>query len=151
MAEATNMKAKQFLLLSFLFACVGMTVEIFFTAFYGVFKSIMASEAINWSLTGKTYVWMFLIYGLIPFFAKTVLHKLHHLHLFLKAAIGVVLIYLVEFIAGWLLELITGKCPWEYTEGWQIMGYIRLDYALFWYFFALGVILLYETLERRMM
>jgi hypothetical protein len=143
-------KVSKLLLLSFLFACVGITVEIFFTAFYGVAKSLTAGEPINWSLTGKTYVWMFFIYASIPFFAKTILSKLDHLHLFLKAAIGVVIIFIVEFIAGWLLEIITGKCPWEYTEGWHIMGYIRLDYAFFWYIFALGVILLYQTLEKRL-
>lgn len=144
------MKTSNLLLLSFLFACVGITVEIFFTAFYDVVKNLQTGSPIDWSLTGKSYVWMAFIYGLIPFILKWIYPFLTKFNLFIKAAIGVIFIFIIEFISGWLLEVITGKCPWEYTEGWHVMGYIRLDYTLFWYFFALGVILLYQTLEKRL-
>jgi hypothetical protein len=143
------MKFSKLLLLSFMFACIGITTEIFFTAFYDVVKTTLAGNKPNWSLTGKTYVWMFFIYGLIPFFLHFLYSPLKKLSIIWKALIGVVLIFAVEFAAGWALEKITGKCPWEYTEGYHVMGYIRLDYAPFWFLFAMMVILIYEMLIKR--
>jgi uncharacterized membrane protein len=144
------MKFSKLLLLAFLFACIGITTEIFFTAFYDVAKALMASNKPNWSLTGKTYVWMFLIYATIPFFLHFLYAPIKKYNIFIKGLIGVILIFAVEFASGWALEKLTGKCPWEYTEGYHIMGYIRLDYAPFWFVFAVFVILLYEMLQKRL-
>ena len=41
-------------------------------------------------------------------------------------------IYIVEFASGFLLDMLTGSCPWEYKEGLHILGYIRLDYLPAW-------------------
>ena len=41
-----------------------------------------------------------------------------------------------QVTSGYALQLLTGKCPWQYTSGWHIMGLIRLDYAPAWLFFA---------------
>lgn len=143
------MKFSKFILLACLFACIGITTEVFFTAFYNVGKSVLAGVKPDWSLTGHTYVWMFFIYALIPFFAYYILTPLKKINIFLKAFIGVLLIYIVEFTSGWALEKLSGKCPWEYTEGYHLMGYIRFDYAPAWFMFALMVILIYEMLMKR--
>lgn len=144
------MKFSKLVLLSCIFACIGITTEIFFTAFYDVAKAIMAGNKPNWSLTGTTYVWMFFIYALIPLFAHFVLTPLKKLNIFIKAFIGVLIIYIVEFSSGWALEKLTGKCPWEYTEGYHFMGYIRFDYAPAWFLFALMIILIFEMLMKRL-
>jgi uncharacterized membrane protein len=69
--------------------------------------------------------------------------------LVLRLLIYVLGIYIVEFSTGFLLEQITGKCPWEYTSGWHIMGYIRLDYFPTWLVFAFIVESLYLYINEK--
>ena len=60
-------------------------------------------------------------------------------------------IYIVECSTGFLLEQITGKCPWEYTSGWHLLGYIRLDYFPSWLAFAFIIESLYLYLESKLL
>jgi len=46
-----------------------MASEIFFVAFTHAFNGVGIYGEPIWSLTGKTYVWMFPIYALIPIVA----------------------------------------------------------------------------------
>lgn len=91
---------------------------------------------INWKLQGKSYIWMFPIYGLAGLLFPPILKYIGHLHFAIRAIIFAIGILLVEFISGALLDFFTGQCPWEYTTGWHVMGYIRLDYFPFWVIFA---------------
>lgn len=109
------------------FICFGITTEVFFTAI----TDFVAGEG-SLRLMGHTYVWMAFIYALIPILFMNVYPKIAHFSLPIRLLIFVGVIYMIEFSAGFLLEQLTGSCPWEYTTGWHIMGYIRLDYALFW-------------------
>ena len=53
--------------------------------------------------------------------------------LWLRAGFYVAAIFAVEFATGWLLQLWTGACPWDYGDGkFSVMGLIRLDYAPLW-------------------
>lgn len=130
------------------FGCFGMTGEIFFTAITHALAgtSIIEGEPIM-SLTGKTYVWMFPIYVLIPIIGGWLFEKLRPYFWLLRIFIYALGILTVEFITGFLLEQFTGKCPWEYTTGWHIMGYIRLDYTPAWMFFAFWVEYLYNYIN----
>lgn len=131
------------------FVCLGMTCEIFFTAFTNLFMNTPYHGEPVWSLTGKTYVWMAPIYALIPFFAGLLFTRLSHLPVLVRLLIYVAIIYSVEFSTGFLLEKITGKCPWEYTTGWEVMGYIRLDYFPAWAFFAYMIESLYRFIDSK--
>jgi len=73
--------------------------------------------------------------------------KVAHFSLPVRMSIFVGMVYLIEFSAGFLLDKLTGQCPWEYTTGWHVMGYIRLDYALFWAVFGFILERLYLFLE----
>jgi uncharacterized membrane protein len=132
------------------FGCFGITGEIFFTALTHAFEgtSVIEGEPVM-SLTGKTYVWMFPIYALIPFFAGFLFGKLKNQFWLLRYFIYALVILAVEFVSGFILEQVTGKCPWEYTSGWHILGYIRLDYTPAWMGFAAGVEYLYRTIDER--
>src|SRR5436305_5460909 len=55
-------------------------------------------------------------------------------------------IYGVEFSTAALLNRLLGDVPWRYLRGLHVRGYIRLDYAPFWY----GCGWLFETLEREL-
>jgi len=119
-----------------IFGCFGIAAEVFFTATVNFIHEIQQNLPHDYRLIGKSYIWMFFIYGaasmLFPPFYRLV--SRHHLvvRLFFYGC-G---IFIVEFISGFLLEKITGVCPWHYTSGVNILGYIRLDYLPVWMFFG---------------
>ena len=139
---------KKFFMILF-FGCFGMTSEIFFVALTHAFNGAGINGEPIWSLTGKTYVWMFPIYALIPILAGFVFEKVGSLHVILRLLIYTALIFTVEFITGFLLEQITGKCPWEYTTGWHLMCFIRLDFTPAWMFFSFIIERLYWIIDKR--
>jgi len=96
---------------------------------------------------GHTYIWMAFIYALIPVLMMNIYPKVAHFSLLVRMLIFVAMVYLIEFSAGFLLDKLTGQCPWEYTTGWHVMGYIRLDYALFWVGFGFILERLFLLLE----
>lgn len=112
-----------------LFAGLGITTEVFFTA---ISDLITSGNFDDLSLKGQSYIWMFPIYGsasiLFPFFFKWIKNWPR---LARYACYGVGILF-VELIAGFLLEKLTGRCPWEYQVGWHFHGYIRFDYLPLW-------------------
>ena len=141
------MKKKLFLYL--FFGCFGMTFEVFFVAITNLFLGTPLFNEPLWSLTGKTYVWMFPIYVMIPVLFGLLLKYIKDKPLALRLIIYTLIIYVAEFSSGFLLEQITGKCPWEYTTGWHIMGYIRLDYAPSWLIFSFIIEKLYNYINEK--
>ena len=141
--------SKKFFLCLF-FACFGLTCEICFVAITNFVRGTPFCNEPLWSLTGKTYVWMLPIYVLIPLMAGPLMKKIADMNLFVRLLIYTFIILVVEFISGFLLQQITGKCPWEYTTGWHIMGYIRLDYIPSWMFFSFWIEYLYMFLDKNL-
>lgn len=128
------------LFLSIIFACLGITAEIIFTGFkYNLFLPILHHEKINYALTGNSYVWMIFIYGAIPFLFPFVYTRIKNLHLIFRLVIYALICLAIEYISGWLLDLTTGDCPWQYTVGWHLNGYIRIDYFPLWIIFGFVV------------
>lgn len=115
-------------------ACIGITNEIFFTAIN--LCVIDRYPDIDWSLQGITYIWMFPIYGIAGIAFPFIYKYINKLPFVVRMMIYGVGILVVEFITGGLLDFFTGKCPWHYTKGWQIMGYVRLDYFPLWAIFG---------------
>lgn len=143
------MKIPKILIISLLFACIGITTEVVFTAFSNLVISILENTPLNWSLTGKTYVWMFFIYALIPFLFKLLNPIFFGKPYLFKVGLAVLIIYIVEFSSGMLLKLLLGACPWEYTTGMHVMGVIRLDYLPAWILFAALIISINQVLDDR--
>jgi len=142
------MNKKLFLFL--FFACLGVTGEVCFTAITNLIKNDPFCGEPVWSLTGKTYVWMLPIYMIIPLVGGWFFKKLQNLPLLARLAVIASAILLVEFISGFLLEQITGQCPWHYTEGITFFGYIRLDYFPAWMFFGFVVETFYNYLDKNL-
>lgn len=118
------------------FACFGVTIEVFFTAFSALAKGTPLCGKSLGALAGISYVWMVFIYGLIPVFGVLLFKRVSHLAFYFRLPIYVLIIYAVEFTSGYLLLLFTGSCPWQYTSGHQVMGLIQLDYIPAWLFFS---------------
>jgi uncharacterized membrane protein len=136
------------LFLCLFFACFGATTEVFFVAITNLINQSPYCNEPLWSLTGKTYVWMLLIYALIPVIVSPIIEKISAWNLLFRLLFYTILILIVEFVAGFTLEQLTGKCPWEYTTGWHFMGYIRLDYIPAWMFFSFLIEYLYLFIDK---
>jgi len=124
------------LFLFFAMGCIGMTTEIFFTAIYDIFNG---NAEVPIRLMGYSYIWMFPIYGLAGIVFPPVLRIIGNWNILLRMCAYAAGILAVEFVTGWFLDTATGQCPWEYKEGWHIMGYMRIDFFPFWAVFGLLV------------
>ena len=110
----------------FLFGILGWCAEILWTGFC----SFLMGDA---SLTAQTYLWMFPIYGLAGLSLPLFLAFRRYCPLWQRVGVYVFVIFTVEFITGWLLQAMTGICPWDYGESFfSVRGFIRLDYAPLW-------------------
>jgi hypothetical protein len=131
------------------FACFGITVEVFFTAFTALFTQTPLCGKPLAAMAGTSYVWMAFIYGLIPIFGILLHDKAKPIRIWLRLPMYVLIIYGIEFTSGYLLQYFTGDCPWHYTSGWNVMGLIRLDYFPAWLFFAGTVEQIYIFMNTR--
>lgn len=116
-----------------LYGGLGITTEVFFTAIVDLINSGDFSDL---SLKGVSYIWMFPIYGITSIvfpIGFEILKKLNRFLRYLSYGVGILI---VELIAGFALEQMTGRCPWEYQVGWHFGGYIRFDYLPLWMLFG---------------
>ena len=126
------------LIKAIIFACFGVSAEILFTGLkYNLILPLLNHESIKWDLTGTSYVWMFFIYGIVPFVFPMVYNKIKHVTILLRAIIYATICLGIEYFAGFILDITTGNCPWLYTEGLHLSGYIRLDYFPIWMLFGI--------------
>jgi len=114
---------------------IGMTIEIFFTAFY----DIIIHHQDNLSLKGASYVWMLPIYGLTAYAFPPLIERFKNWNFFMRSFFFAIGILVVEYMMGALLKFLTGSCPWEYKEGWHLHGFIRFDYFPLWMIFSMGI------------
>ncbi len=93
----------------------------------------------DWRLVGHSSLWMFPIFGLLAPLGEPV-HNLLRSHSWLLRGLAYLVgIWLVEFVTGWLLRKLTGKCPWDYSHfSGNIQGIITLEYAPVWFIFGLA-------------
>lgn len=118
---------------------VGWALEVAFTA---LGDTVWARDR---RLRGHSYLWMLPIYG----GGGLVLEALHDalasrgLPRWARSLAYTGGIYGVEFGSAALLNRVVGEVPWRYVKGINLRGYVRLDYAPFWY--ACGW--LFESLE----
>lgn len=114
-----------------IYGLAGWCMEIIWTGI-----GSMLSGDIN--LNARTYIWMFPIYGLAILF-EPIHNKIREWPVIVRGGVYTLLIFVIEYLAGWTLESIIGNCPWDYGENtFSINGFIRLDYAPAW--FAAGLI-----------
>ena len=120
------------------YGILGWCVEIVYTAI----QRVLARERGRWRLEGRTYVWMFPIYGLIaPLYEPLHNGLRNNTPWELRAVIYGIAIMAVEYVTGWILRRVTGACPWDYAgrARFHVHGLIRLDYLPLW--MALGLAL----------
>lgn len=128
-----------FLAHTLLVACVGVTMEIVFTAL------TERAHPGDWRLMGRSYVWMIPIYMMVyPGIAFLAPH-VGSWPLAARGAFYVALIFAGEYASGWLIKKATGQVPWDYRgQKWAVHDLIRLDYAPAWF----GAALVFEAAVR---
>lgn len=115
-----------------LYGGLGVTTEVFFTAIV----DLLNGEVDDLRLMGVSYIWMFPIYGLTSVLFPIGFGLLEKLNRLVRYVVYGVVILAVELLAGFALEQLTGRCPWEYQVGWHFGGYIRFDYLPLWMLFG---------------
>lgn len=121
-----------------LYGLFGWCVEIAWTAGYAVVAALAAGQTPDPRLAGRTYLWMFLIYGGGGMLFEQAHAVLAPLPWFLRGAFYMVGCFLVEYATGWMIQMLTGTIPWDYSDRrWHVHGLIRLDYAPVWFLFGL--------------
>jgi uncharacterized membrane protein len=121
------------------FATFGVTIEVIFTATCQIIEAKRAGQKINLNLKGFSYIWMLPIYGSIALFARYFMPLVQDLNILLRALIYGIVILIVEYICGFILKALTGRCPWHYESKWALHGFIRFDYLPLWMAFGLLV------------
>ena len=116
-----------------IYGLLGWSFEVVWTA---VSEKISERQR-DWRLTGHTYLWMLPIYGLLAPLGEPV-HNFLRPHVWvLRGLVYLTGIWAVEFVTGWLLKKLTGKCPWDYSAAkYNYKGLIRWDYAPLWFGFC---------------
>lgn len=115
-----------------IYGFTGWTIEIVFTGLGSMLRGML-------SLTGYTYLWMLPIYGMAVFF-EPIHDRIRPAPWIIRGIIWTCIILFIEYISGWLLSLLIGFCPWDYTgfSPYSVDGFMRLDFAPFWFLTGLG-------------
>lgn len=112
-----------------LYGLLGWALEVTWTSL----GNLLPGRRTDWTLPGKTYLWMFPVYGLGGLLLEPAYPRVVGLPWLLRGPVWVLLIFAVEYATGWLLSRLLGRCPWDYSgTRFSIHGYIRLDYAPAW-------------------
>ena len=108
---------------------IGWCLEILWTGFCSMLYR-------DFSLTAKTSIWMFFIYGMATFISP-LYNIIKEENFIIRGGIYTVCIFTVEFLTGFILRSFN-ICPWDYSGApTNIAGLIRLDYAPLWFFSGL--------------
>lgn len=113
-----------------IYGLLGICMEVFFTGFFSLLRS-------DFTLEGNSYIWMFFIYGLAVFL-EPIHNMLRGKNIILRGIVYMLIIYLVEYVSGYLLQVLIGQVPWYYTGIGSINGLINLTFIPVW--FILGLI-----------
>ena len=127
---------------AFLFACVGIAMEVCFTAITEYPRRRCKR------LMGHSYLWMALSYGSVPFLLDVLYPRLEQAPLLGRLGVYLLVLYAVEYGSGWILRQVLGRCPWDYGRArWAIHGLVRLDYLPAWALACIGFELMYLELR----
>lgn len=118
------------------FATLGVTSEIVFTSLYQAVGDFRGNKKVDFSLKGYSYAWMIPIYGSVAVLGPALFVPLQGVFILWRLLIYTLVLFLIEYVTGWMLLKTTGKCPWHYESGWHIHHLVNLSYTPFWMFFS---------------
>ena len=121
------------------YGVLGLGVEVVFTSL-ARFRRVRDRR-----LEGRTFLWMLPIYGAGGLLLERLHARLERRRVAppVRALAATGAIFAWEYGTGSLLRHALGECPWRYRDGLTLRGYVRRDYAPYWY----GAALLFELLQ----
>jgi uncharacterized membrane protein len=125
--DYNNLTIMDIYLRGLVYMMVGMTGEVVYTAVKALIKQK------DTTLHGYTQLWVMPLY----FFGGIFIFERLHLaiiqwNIALRFIIYALLIFLIEYVAGFFTKKITGRCAWEYKEKYNIHGLINIPHFPFW-------------------
>jgi uncharacterized membrane protein len=113
-----------------IYGLVGWCSEILWTGLGSFVKG-------DWTLIGFSSIWMFPIYGMLVLI-EPIHERIRYMPVIIRGGVYTLLIYAGEFLSGFLLLAILGKCPWNYgVDKYSILGIITLKYIPVWFVYGL--------------
>ncbi|MFA5524457.1 MAG: hypothetical protein WDA24_08865 [Tissierellales bacterium] len=115
-----------------IYGLLGMIMEIFWTGIHSLISGDL-------NLISQTSIWMFFIYG-SAVFLEPIHDKIRRKNVIFRGITWTFLIFIIELLCGFLLNLLIGSCPWDYKDStvYTLNGYIRFDYFPVW--FVVGLV-----------
>lgn len=109
------------------YGVIGWIIEIIYTGS----GSLLVGSL---KLTGHTYLWMLPIYG-CAVFLEPFYERMRSSPWIVRGILWAGIIFLVEYLSGWILQTTIGVCPWDYSlySRYTLDGFIRLDYFPIWF------------------
>lgn len=120
----------QYLLLFLIFSFFGVGVEVFFSSIHDYIRYR------DISFKGRSYLWMFLLYGLWGIVIGPLYNLIKDIPFVLRGMVYLAVIFAGELGYGYFLKAVIKKCPWEYRGRWTLKGMVNLLYLPFWLAFG---------------
>jgi Putative ABC-transporter type IV len=129
---------------SLAYSAVGVATEVVFTS---ARDSVLRRD---WSLKGRSYLWMFPIYGLSAYLFEPVHDALRERPWWERAVAYSVGIMGVEYLSGSAIKRLVGAVPWDYSGHGRFVlpgGATRLDYAPLWAVAGLALERMHDAMD----
>jgi uncharacterized membrane protein len=130
------------------FATLGVAHEIFWTSILDFWKTK------NLRFIGRSSLLMFPVYGSVSFLF--LIPNVYEMPWLTRGLIYMILIYLLEYISGFIFKKIFGVAPWNYEKNtkdgvgspkkYHFQGLVCLEYAPIWFIEGLIAHWLYFSL-----
>ncbi len=115
----------QLLYQAFIYGCIGLLLECFFTGIYSLYRGDTRMEC-------KTWLFMHPVYAATAMILQAVSSSLVW-PFYLKIFIYLPIIFGAEALSGWLSIKLYGRILWDYGRSkWTPFGVINLKYTPAW-------------------
>lgn len=126
-----------------IYGVIGWFIEVIWTGFSSALRG-------DWRLVSRTYLWMFFIYGLAVIL-EPVHQYIRDYYWWVRGIIWTVVIFSIEYMTGFLLDIVIGSCPWSYAQVSPfstVSGYVRFDYAPAWFVAGIAFERIHDYMKR---
>lgn len=97
---------------------------------------------------GYTHPSMLIVGGLCGAFIGLINEKNHNIKMWKQCALGAIIILLLEFVSGYIINIKLGLGVWDYSGlKFNILGQISLLFGVLWFFLCIPIICLDDYLR----
>ena len=98
---------------------------------------------------GRTHISMLFVGGLCAVLIGMINEITPKMNIFLQMFIGAVIVTIIEFVSGYIINIILGLNVWDYSNlMFNYKGQISLLFTIIWFFLSAPVIYLDDKLRK---